>query len=172
MISAITVERTWQRMAQSEINDVPRLIEELQEKQPFLQAYMLAVGDANFDQEISQLFFYLGVVVYQIMKQGKRRIRFVSEEIMNAVEEEKQEALELLEGDTDADFVSAVENMLAEYPEPEVLRYIVEAIMEEDGDDDLEIPEEDKGILFLELKTVLDALILSRDWNLRRKQQV
>jgi len=54
--------------------------------------------------------------------------------------------------------------MIATYPEPEVLRYIVEAIMEEEEDydpDDPPIRDEYRGLAFAHLKTVLDALTSS-----------
>lgn len=168
MISATTVERTWQKMPQISREDAPRLIGESERKQPFLQAHLMTTSTALFNPEVGQLYFYLGVVVYQIMKQGKRRVRLVSEEIMQAVEDAQGDVLELLEEDTDADFVSAATSMAVNHPEPEVLRYIVEALMEDDAD--IDISEDDKGILFLELQKVLDALILSRDWYLKQKQ--
>ena len=53
--------------------------------------------------------------------------------------------------------------MIATYPEPEVLRYIVEAIMEEEDydPDDPPIRDEYRGLAFAHLKTVLDAFISS-----------
>ena len=44
--------------------------------------------------------------------------------------------------------------------EPEVMRYVVEAVMEagDDPDDPVELTEEEEGMLFLVLKTVVDLL--------------
>ena len=64
--------------------------------------------------------------------------------------------------DTDADFVSATQSMLEKYPEPEVFRYVVEAIMEKDDDPaDPPLRDESRGLAFLYLKIVLDAFVSS-----------
>ena len=43
--------------------------------------------------------------------------------------------------------------------QPYVVRYLVDALMEEDeGEDAVELTEEQKGLLFLSLKTVIDVL--------------
>ncbi len=57
--------------------------------------------------------------------------------------------------------MSATQAILEAYPEPEVLRYIVEALMEPDPED-VELSDEAVGIAFLHLKTVLDVLIRCR----------
>jgi hypothetical protein len=51
--------------------------------------------------------------------------------------------------------------MLETYPEPAVLQYVVEALMETDPDD-VELPDEAIGIACLHLKTVLDSLLRCR----------
>jgi hypothetical protein len=43
--------------------------------------------------------------------------------------------------------------------QPHVMKYVVEALVEADEDEDLEeLTEEDKGLLFLVLKTVVELL--------------
>jgi hypothetical protein len=51
--------------------------------------------------------------------------------------------------------------MLDSYPEPAVLRYIVESLMETNPED-VVLSDTTVGIAFLQLKTVLDALIRCR----------
>ena len=47
------------------------------------------------------------------------------------------------------------------HPEPEVFRYMLEAIMEADPPDEPGFSEENKGLAFLHLKIVLDAFVSS-----------
>ncbi len=63
--------------------------------------------------------------------------------------------------DSSGDFLSASESLVEKYPEPEVLRYITAALMEdEDGNpDNPPIRDENLGQAFLHLKIVLDAFI-------------
>jgi len=163
MISAETVTRVWQDMARVSADEAPRFVQQMEEEQPAVMAYLLAVGDALFNQHEQEIIFYLGVVVWQMMKQSKRRLRKVTEERLDQAEEANLDFLERLSASPEADFESATQAMMATYPEPEVLRYIVEAIMEEEDytPEDPPIRDEYRGLAFVHLKTVLDAFISS-----------
>jgi len=163
MISAETVTQVWQDMARASLDKVPHLINRMRTEQPVVLAYLLAVGDALFNQHERELIFYLGMVVWQMMKQSKRRLRKVTEERLEQAEEANYDFLERLSASLEADFESATEAMITTYPEPEVLRYIFEAIMEEEDydPDDPPIREEYRGLAVVYLKTVLDVFISS-----------
>jgi hypothetical protein len=164
MISAETVTRVWQDMARASPDEIPRLVNQMQVEQPVVLVYLAAVGDALFNPHEQEIIFYLGMAVWQMMKQSKRRLRKVTERKLDEAEEAKFDFLERLSASPEADFVSATEAMLATYPEPEVFRYIVEAVMEEEEDydpDDPPIRDEYRGMAVMYLKTVLDAFISS-----------
>ncbi len=163
MISAETVTRVWQDMAQVSADEAPRFVQQMEEEQPAVMAYLLAAGEALFNQHEQEIIFYLGMVVWQMMKQSKRRLRKVTERKLEQAEEANLDFLERLSASPEADFERATQEMLATYPEPEVFRYIVEAVMEEEDydPDDPPIRDEYRGLAFVHLKTVLDALISS-----------
>ena len=163
MISAETVTRVWQDMARVSADEAPGLINQMQAEQPVIIAYLLAAGESPFNQHEQEIIFYLGMVVWQMMKQSKRRLLRVSQKKLEQAEEANFDFLERLSASPEADFESATQEMLASYPEPEVLRYIVEAIMEEEDDDpdDPPIRDEYRGLAFVHLKTVLDVFISS-----------
>jgi len=162
MVSAETVTRVWQNMAQLPLSEVPLFVQQMQEEQPAIMAYLLAVGDALFNQHERETIFYVGMVVWQMMKQSKRRLLKVSPKKLDQAEEANFAFLERFSAESEADLDKATRAMLATYPESEVLRYIVEAIEEEDQDpDNPPIRDEYRGMAFVYLKTVLDALISS-----------
>jgi hypothetical protein len=68
--------------------------------------------------------------------------------------------LEQFAKEENGDLEVAVRAILKTYPEPEVFRYVVEAIMEEEADDPL-MRDESRGLALVYLKTVLDAMIAS-----------
>jgi len=163
MISAETVTRVWQDMARASLDEVPRLLNQMQAEQPVVLAYLLAVDDSIFNEHEREIIFYLGIVVWQMMKQSRRRLRKVTEKRLEQAEEANFDFLEHLSTSPEADFESTTWEMLATYPEPEVFRYIVEAVMEEEDYDpeDPPIRDEYRGLAVVYLKTVLDALISS-----------
>ncbi len=166
MISAETVTQTWERMAATPESQAQRLVEQMSEEQPAVLAYLLATSEQPpFNAHEGQIVFYIGMVVWQMMEQSPKPPRQVTPAALDAAEQANEAFLEALSSDTEADFFSATKTMLETYPEPEVLGYITEAIMDdEDSDpDDPPIRDENRGLAFLYLKTVLDAFIDNLD---------
>jgi len=72
------------------------------------------------------------------------------------IEDKNFNMLEYLEGETETDFFATVATIIENYNQPEVLKYVVEALMEEDGEA-VAIRNENAGIMMIYLKTVLDC---------------
>ncbi len=164
-IPAEVVRETWQQVANSELDHAHELVAELQKEQPFILLYLTDMEGTPFNQNESEIIFFLGLVIWQIMKKGSNKLRQVTVQKLMKAEDANYEFLDLLSQDTEGDFESATLNMLESYQEPEVLRYVVEAIMEEPDEDDPEdepIRDENRGLAFVIIKTVLDAFLLSR----------
>lgn len=63
---------------------------------------------------------------------------------------------EYLQGETETGFIEATTAIINNYGQPEVLRYVVEALMEE-PEEGCVIQDDNKGIMLLDLKTVIDC---------------
>ena len=163
MIPAEIVTETWQRMAQTPVHEAPDLVNQMQQEQPAIMAHLLYLDEFPFDPHERELIFYIGMVVWQIMKQSKRRLRRVTLKKLSKAEKANYDTLELLASDSEADLFSATVAMIENHPEPEVVRYIVETIMDEEDyePDDPPIRDEYRGLAFIHLKIALDALISS-----------
>ena len=101
-----------------------------------------------------------------------RTLRLVSEairngfsdygvQVMDEAEKVNEALLDKMAADSEGDLLSAAEAVALNSREPEVLRYIVESIMEdEEGNpENAPFPKEHIGTAFLHLKIVLDAFI-------------
>jgi len=155
-ISADVVERTWQKIAGQSAKDAQKLVNRMSKEQPVVLAYLMAVDTDIFNQDEREVLLFLGVVVWQIMLQGTRPLPKVTEKILDKAEAGNLEMAEYLRGETEAGFEEATRKTIGGYKQPEVLRYVVEAIME-DTEESSTIREENKGIMFLDLKTVIDC---------------
>jgi hypothetical protein len=151
-ISAEVVERTWQRIAALSPKDAPKLIQRMTKEQPVILAYLMAVDSDIFNDEERQILLYLGVVVWQIMLQGGRPIPKVTEKVLDEAEAKNLKMVEYLRSETE----EATRKIIGSYGQPDVLRYVVDAIME-DTEGSNPVREENKGIMFLDLKTVIDC---------------
>ena len=162
MISEEIVTKTWQRIATMTPLEAPLLIQQMQAEQPLVLSFLTQLDDMPFDQNERGIVMYVGTVVWQIMRQSERRLRKVTGNKLRKAEDANLAWIERMETAREADFVGSTQLLLATYPEPEVLRYIIEAIMEESDDpDDIPIRDEYTGLAFLHLKILLDAFIAS-----------
>jgi len=162
MISFEVVTQTWQEMSQTPTHQASELVEQMSQEQPVALSFLLHLEDLPFDQYERELIFYIGMVVWQIMKRSGRQLYKVTRKKMRRAEESNVELLEQLASSDEADFIETIQLLLADCPEPEVLRYIVEAIMEEQDDpDEPGFRDEYKGLAFLHLKILLDAFVSS-----------
>jgi len=76
--------------------------------------------------------------------------------VLNEVVRTNLEMIESLGSKSEAGFTDAMKEMLGSYPQPEVLKYVVEALVEEHEEGCL-IRDENKGMMMLYLKTVIDC---------------
>ncbi len=162
MISAETVTRTLEKMSTMTPPQIQTIINRMSKEQPVILAYLLASSENDaFDENESQILVFVGVVVWQLMRQRPKGTRMITEKRLEKVEKSNEAQLEKMAGDSPGDFFSAAEASVKSYPEPEVLRYVVEAMMEdEEGNtDNPPIREENLGYAFLYMKNVLDAFV-------------
>jgi hypothetical protein len=106
-ISAETVTKTWQAMSQLDPNDAADLVNEMTQEQPVILTYLMALDDKPFNQHEKEIVLYLGIVVWQMMKQSPKRLLKVTRKRLNGAESANLESLDFLASDTDADFFSA-----------------------------------------------------------------
>ena len=155
-ISAEIVERTWKEMSTMSPLNYPKLINKFSKEQPFILTYLIAVDGQQFNEDERELLLYLGVVIWMMMSRGNNPLPKVTEKMIDDAEEKNIKMLEYLEGETETDFYEMTDTILQDYNQPEVLRYVVEALMEDD-DEDVDIQEENIGLMMIYLKTVIDC---------------
>lgn len=155
-ISAQAVEKTWKRVASLSPRGAHKLIQQMTKEQPVVVAYLLAVDHDLFNDDERQLLLYVGVVIWQIMSQGAQPLNVVAETVLDTAEANNVKMAEYLQGETQEGFLQATRTMISNYNQPEVLKYVVEAIMEEPEERCI-IRDENRGIMLLDLKTVIDC---------------
>jgi hypothetical protein len=169
-ISVRTVTQTWQRMAQTPVREASQIIDQMQQEQPYVMSYLMGVGDAVFLLHERETLFYVGIVLWQIMRQSSGELGRVEPATLDQAEEASLALMERIEQRDTEDPEETIRAMIETYPEPEVLRYAVEAIMDP-WDEEIDGPpirDEYRGLVFLYLKIVLDAMIAS----LKRPSQI
>lgn len=156
-ISAETVERVsdWLNRLEDEAA-LERLIDEIAEAQPFLFAYLMAMGEGDFSEEERELLLFLGLSIYQMMKQDGAVLASVTEDHLDRLEQQNMRMLEDLADESEREFMQAASGMLRDHPQPEVLRHVIEEVTTQEEEDG--VRPANHGILVVFLKIVIDCL--------------
>jgi len=157
-IPAAVVERTWHAQAQMNDEQLQKIVKQFSASQPLLFNYLMVVGDTILNVHDTELLFYLGACVWQMLQSGEDQPTRVTADILDAEEEKNYKMLEYLEGELEAEFYEVVSKMTAGYNQPEVLRYVIEALIESDQEVRPRIKAENLGQIYVCLKIIIDCL--------------
>ena len=155
-ISSEIVEKTWRKIGKMSVLEIPKMAYRMREEQPVILAYLLTAGTDILNQDERELLLYLGMVVWQMMSQGSRPLVKITEDVVDEMERSNMKVVEYLKNEPETGFIKVTKEMIENYPQPEVLKYIVEALMEEQ-EEGCVIRNENKGMMMLYLKTVIDC---------------
>ncbi|MCX7839313.1 MAG: hypothetical protein N2559_07650 [Anaerolineae bacterium] len=154
-ISAQVVEQTWQRLAGLSAREGRELGEKFVTEQPIVTAYLMGVDHDLFNEDERELLFYLGAVVWQIMSQGDKPLPRVTEQMIEEAERANVAVIESLQDAPDEVAYATIGRLVQEYPQPEVLRYVISALSESTQDEG--IRQDLLGVMMIDLKTVIDC---------------
>jgi hypothetical protein len=128
-------------------------MEQAAARQPALLAYVMA-STAHSRAGVQEMAVYLYYVILQIFERGvSRPLSPISTSVIDEISERNESHLDKLAG-ADERFLERAAQVQAE-AQPYVVRYLAEALLE---DEDSDLTENEEGMVFLTLKTVIDAL--------------
>ena len=115
----------------------------------------MAAEHETYNQDERELLLYLGTAVWQMMMSAPIKTRRVSDKQIDAAEEKNTKMAEYFVDEPLDNFESTARLVFEDYNQCYVLEYVLEALMEED--EDVEINDDSIGLMFLNLKTVIDC---------------
>ncbi len=150
------VEKTWQEVAGFSPDKAKREMTKIGNIQPELLTFVMESSE-EMGQKVRELAIYVFVVVYRMFQQVHGKIKKISSDEIIERYKNNENLMERLEG-THERFLDRIASLQTS-TQPYVVNYLVDALMEKDeGEDALELTEEQKGFLYLVLKTVIDVL--------------
>lgn len=155
-ISSEIVEETYKKIGGMPPQEAPKMVNRMSKQQPLVLAYLMATGHDILNQDERELLLYLGIVVWQIMNQGTKSLPEITEKILDKTEDSNMKMLEYLDDESESGFIDTLEKIINNYNQPEVLRYVVEALVEEPNEESM-VRDENIGIMMIFLKTVIDS---------------
>jgi hypothetical protein len=155
-ISEKIVEKTWQEVASYSPIQANKEMQEMGKNQPEILAFLMALTE-DLELEVKELAIYISFVVYRIFEGSRNKIKKItSKEIIDCYEYNK-DLMGRLEGAHEKFLDRTARVQVSK--QPYVMKYVVDALMEESEEgDSVELTDEDRGVLFLLLKTEVDLL--------------
>jgi riboflavin synthase len=157
-ISVEEIEKYLTEIDNTPEKDVEAMVMKMSEEQPVVMPYLMAVGGEDFDENESEGFFYLGFSLWYIMRKINTSLHIVSEEELEAEENNNFKMLEVMSDETEAGITQLIEMIIENYNQPNLFGFIVESLMEEEDEDgDLLFDPDNSGMMLIYLKTVIDC---------------
>jgi len=150
------VEKSWQEVAAFSPDRAKKEMMKIGNSQPELLAFVTESAK-EMGQEVRELAIYISFVVYRMFQGAHGKIKKISYEEIIECYEHNETLMERLKGAHDKFLDRAASAQTS--TQPYVAKYVADALMEEDeGEDGMALTEEQKGFLYLLLKTVIDVL--------------
>ncbi len=149
------VEKTWKDVADFSPVRANSEMLAMGKNQPDLLAFLMAYTD-DLQQEVKELAIYIAFVVYKMFHDSAGKLPKISSRKIMARYDDNARFSESLEGAHEKiiDRISKV----AVSRQPYVMKYVLEALMEDSEEAGVALTDEDIGLLFMLLKTELEVL--------------
>ncbi|MCG2720542.1 MAG: hypothetical protein L6290_00790 [Thermodesulfovibrionales bacterium] len=149
------VEKTWQQIAKFTPVRANKEMIAMGKNQPDLLAFLMAYTD-DLQQEVKELAIYIAFVVYRMFLDSSGKIPRISSKEIMARHNETTRLMESLEGAHEK-FIDRIANVQVSQ-QPYVMKYVLEALMEDAEEDGIDLTEEDIGSLFMLFMTEIEVL--------------
>jgi len=148
------VEKTWGEFAGFTSDKAKKELMKIDNIQPDLLAFVTE-SSKEMGREVRELAIYMFLVVYRMFQKAHGRIKKISSDAIIKCYKHNEGLMEGLEGAHEK-FLDRIASIQTS-KQPYVVNYVVDALMEED-EDAVALTEEQKGFLYLLLKTVIDVI--------------
>ena len=149
------VEKTWQQVSEFTPDRANKEMIVMGKNQPDLFAFLMAYTD-DLQQEVKELAIYIAFVVYKMFLNSCSKIPRIPSKEITARYDENTRIVESLEGAHEK-FIDRIANVQVS-KQPYVMKYVLEALMEDAEEDGIDLTEEDIGSLFILFKTEIEIL--------------
>lgn len=132
--------------------DYDETVEEMQGKQPILFSYLLSESFKLLTKEESDYLFYLAVVVWKAVDSQVAGLPLLESAIIEEIEEKNWTVFNESKA---RKFRDKLDAFFDKYPQEDLLAFVEDALVD---DEDSFVTKEGRELLFIGLKTTIDAL--------------
>jgi hypothetical protein len=156
LIAEELVEKTWQDVAQFEPDRAQDEIVNMWQYQPDILTFVFTSTD-DLTKDAQELAVYITFVVYRIFIETGAKVKKISAKDLMGTYRENIDLIQSLEGSSNRFLDGIAKKKYAR--QPFVMKYVVDALMEDAEHAGIDaLSDDEKGMLFVLLKTVIDVL--------------
>lgn len=149
------VEKTWKSVADFSPARANKEMLAMGKNQPDLLAFLTAYID-DLQQEVKELAIYIAFVVYKMFHDSAGKIPKISSREIMVRYDDNARFVESLEGAHEK-IIERIAKITV-FKQPYVMKYVLEALMEDSEENGVDLTDEDIGLLFMLLKTEIEVL--------------
>ena len=149
------IQEVLEKQSELDFLGAERQIAGMSREQPAVLAYLMGSNEEHYNFEEKQLLLFLGVNILQMLKKTGETPAEVSMDQIEDAQQKNIDMFEYLEKEIPGDFEHTTTMIFKEYNQKSILRYLIESLFD---DDDPQIRADRKGLIFFDLKTLLDCL--------------
>lgn len=152
-ISLKDVERKFSELSQLDEEGIKSIVRKMEKEQPYILTYLYAIGE-DYSETGREMLMSLGIMSWQIMLEAEKNLPTIEPELLDEMEERNMKMLDDMKDIEDEDFIKRTEELIEDYPQPDLLTMVVEMLFEEENDIDLD----ERAMIFIFIKIVIDSL--------------
>ena len=152
-----TVDAAWERMGDLTEEETRQLAERMQREQPAIMMHLLAVEQAEQSVHDPGWLLELGAFAWWVMEKASKKLPCPTPEELDAAEALNTKELEQLDGQPEKAWMDTARKLIKFYNQAPLLSLAIEVLISE-SEENPEASDNEVGLGFLHLKTILDCL--------------
>lgn len=158
VVSDEIIDQSTEELHNLEDDGLKQMVYQMSEEQPNLLGFLLSIGEEELNNEEQEVLLFLGVNVWNAFKKVKPLPQIPDEEIDKA-DKNNEDMLNYLEKEGEKGLSENAESLVDGHNQAQLLRYVINAIMEEDMEEEEPlVSEENKGLIFLTMKSYIESI--------------
>jgi hypothetical protein len=156
-IPQAAVDAAWDRMCEMSEAETRQLADRMQKEQPVIMAHLLAIENAEPEAHDPGWLLELGAFVWWVMTQAGKKLKPATREELDAALDKNSRELEELDPKSETEWMEGARRFIKFYDQAPLLGLVIEILISE-NEENPDSAEDEVGLGFLHLKTIIDCL--------------
>lgn len=152
------IDQSTEELHNLEEGELRKMVYQMSEEQPDLMSYLLTIGEQELSSEDQEVLLFLGLNVWNTFRKCQT-LPFIGDQVIHQKNEANAALIDELEQNKEQGFTQLARSLIDDHNQEPMLEYIVQAIVEEDMEEEEPlVNEENRDLLFLTLKTLVESI--------------